>query len=161
MNRDDLNLELRTGRDRLDAILAEVDASRAEDVVLHGDWSVKDLLGHLAFWELRVQDIFHTLVDGKVPESVSGQAGVDAINHLAYEKYHPRPFAEVRQLEGEAYHSLLKMVAGMSDAELFDPAHFPWTRGQPFSDWILGNAAGHYEEHLPELMDWLGKISKT
>jgi hypothetical protein len=36
-------------------------------IVLHGEWSIKDLIGHLGFWEERVVSLFTTLRMGRKP----------------------------------------------------------------------------------------------
>lgn len=155
MNREELLNEIRAGRQRLEAALAEVDPARVEEVVLHGDWSIKDLMGHLEFWENRVQNLFKILLQGQDPNSVSPDAGLDALNRQAYEANRGRPYVEIRRTEQSAYQSLIHLVQDASEAELFDPQHFAWTGGRMFASWLMDNSSGHFDEHLPELDAWL------
>src|SRR6478736_9073234 len=42
-------------------------------------------------------------------------------------------------------------IEGMTDEELFDPQKFGWTEGDPFVEWVTGNANEHIDEHLEQL----------
>jgi hypothetical protein len=157
MDRKELLETINAGRERLEAVLGKVNPAHVEEVVLHGEWSVKDLLGHLEFWEKRVQSLFQILAQGQNPDSVSPNIGLNALNQKAYEANRKRPFEEIRRTEQAAFRGLVRLAQTASEAELFDPRHFIWTGGQPFANWLLDNSSGHFDEHLPELLAWLEK----
>jgi hypothetical protein len=161
MNRKELLEEISAGRERLEAALAVVDPTRVEEVVLHGEWTVKDLLGHLEFWENRIQSLYQILVKGQNPDSVSPDIGLNALNQKAYEANRRRPFDEIRRTELAAYRGLIRLAQSASEDELFGPDHFVWTGGQPFANWLLDNSSGHFDEHLPELKAWLGQTKSA
>ena len=64
---------------------------------------------------------------------------------------HDRPLGDVRDLEEAAWARFLAAVEGMTDEEVFDPHRFAWTQGDPFVDWVTGNAYEHIDEHLEQL----------
>jgi hypothetical protein len=150
VDKSELLNEVRKGRARLEATLAQIREADMTPGRLDNGWSVKDLLAHLAFWERRAGELLNILLRGEVPAPIPDY-DVDAINKQAYDESLARPLAEVRQQEQAAYRDLLAMVEAAPDAALFDPKHFAWTENRPFYGWIADNTYGHYEEHSPAL----------
>ncbi len=150
MNKAELLNEMRKGRARLEATLAQI---READMTLGGldnGWSVKDLLAHLAFWERRAGELLNILLRDEVPAPIPDY-DVDAINKQAYVESLARPLVEVRQQEQAAYRDLLASVEAAPDAALFDPKRFAWTENRPFYACVEDNTYGHYDEHFPAL----------
>jgi len=156
MNKEDLIAKIVSGRALLEAALSRVDEERMPLIVLHSEWSVKDLIGHLGFWENSVSLLFNTLRAGKTPEPFPE---LDALNAQVLTESRKQSLAEVRRQEKAAYQKVLALVKDATEAELFEPTHFRWTAGQPFENIISDNTYGHYEEHLPELAAWLKRIA--
>lgn len=148
MNKQELLERMRVGRERLEAALAGMDEDQfsAPGTVSPGSaWSYKDLLAHLGYWEDRAAQLFQDLLEGKNPPKES--RSYDEINLEVYTRNRGLPSSEVRGRELAAYQRLLEMVAGSSEADLFDPQRFSWANGDAFVEWIAGNSYGHYEEH--------------
>ncbi len=158
MEKQELLVEMRAGRRRLEDVLASLSEQEMLEPALFGTWSIKDWLGHLEYWERRVAVIYLALREGK-PVPPSGYATVDELNNSVYAANRDRPLMEVRRDEANTYQSLLVMVENAPEADRSDRQHFAWTTGQPFSEWIAGNSYGHYEEHWPDLVSWLNKHS--
>jgi hypothetical protein len=155
MNKSELKDAILAGRQQLAAALAQVRDSQMELNILHGEWTVKDLLGHLAFWEETVADLYETLRAGQTPAPFD----LDALNAKMLAEWEPVPLAEVKTREQAAFQRVLALIESASEAELFDPAHFPWTGGRAFEGIFQDNTCGHYEEHLPELSSWLKRVA--
>jgi hypothetical protein len=156
MNKQDLTARILSGRTQLEAATSHVDEERMPLIILHGEWSVKDLIGHLGFWENYVVSLFNNLRAGKTPEP---SPELDVINARVLSESRKQSLSEVRRQEKTAYQKVLALIKDASDRELFDPTHFPWTEGRPFENFISDNTYGHYEEHLPELTAWLKRIA--
>lgn len=144
------------GREQLDATLGRIPEKEMEEPLLHDGWSVKDVLGHLAFWEETVPLRFETGRAGREPEPMGD---MDALNARVLADFRRLSLDEVRRREQAAYRRLLDMVADATSDELFKPGYFVGTGEHPFLSWIAGNTWGHYEEHLPEINAWLDKKS--
>jgi hypothetical protein len=147
MNRHELLIALHAGRERLLAVLATLPDGAMLDEVDPG-WTRKDVVAHLEAWERRVVDLFERLRHGEPPPEPVEMHELNA-RFLAAD--HDRPLADVRRGEEAAWRTLLATVEGATDDELFDPDHFDWTEGDPFVDWITGNANEHVDEHLEQL----------
>ena len=157
MDRQQLVEAIRAGRARLETQLAQVKAGRMEEPALPNGWSVKDLLAHLGFWEQRIVDCYHALVNGQTPDPHSAGMSVDELNARAHTELHDRTLDDLRGFESEAYLSLLSIAKEAQEDELFDPSRFEWTQGKPFFEMIADNTYGHYAEHEPDLLAWLDK----
>lgn len=156
MNKHELTAKLLSERTRLDAALSRIDEERMPLIILYGEWSVKDLIGHLGYWENTVITLFNTLRAGNNPEPFPE---LDAINARVLADSRKQSLSEVQRQEKAAYQKILALIENATDHELFDSTHFAWTKGQPFEQYIADNTFGHYEEHLPELLTWLKRKS--
>ncbi len=157
MNKTELLEQMRAGRQRLAAALARVDEGRWLTPELPAHWSIKDLLAHLGWWEGWIADLYATLLRGEIPYAHHlDQKAVDDLNAQALAKYHDLPLAEVRRQEEGAYQNLLSMVENAPEEDLFDPHRFAWLQGELLAEWIINNTYGHYDEHLVDLLRWLG-----
>jgi hypothetical protein len=156
MNKQELTAKIVSGRALLDAALLHVDEERMPLIVLHGEWSVKDLIGHLGYWENTVVTLFNALRSGKTPDPFPE---LDALNAKVLAESRKQSLNEVSRQEKTAYQKVLALVKDATEKELFDPSHFAWTGGKPFEEYISDNTYGHYEEHLPELTAWLKRIA--
>ena len=147
---------MRAGRKELEKLLARLSPSQMEmEKALYENWSVKDLLAHLGFWERRAAAILKALQAGEAVPSLVGDLTLDEVNAQAFAANHFRPLADVQAEEEAAYQDLLALTENAPENDLFDPQRFTWTNGQPFFDWIEGNSYGHYQEHLPALLEWI------
>ncbi len=156
MNKEELSQIILASRARLVASVGLVGEERMDRVILHGEWSVKDLIGHLAFWEQQVVTLFELLQAGTNPEPMED---LHKLNEQAIQEYRTLSLVEVREIEQQAYETILGLVEKASEAELFEPRHFGWTEGRCFYEFIAGNTCGHYDEHLPELIGWQKRIA--
>ena len=150
--KESLLARLFAARETLEAALVRVPEEQMQTPILHDDWSVQDMLGHITFWEERAVANFNALRAGLTPDPVND---MDAINARTLRDFRHLSLEEVREREQTAYQQVLDMLESASEDELFSPNHFAWTNGNPFVTWIAGDTWDHYEEHLPELQTWL------
>jgi hypothetical protein len=147
MDRPTLFIELFAGRERLRAALATLsDAAMLDRVDI--EWTRKDVVAHLGAWERRFVDLLERLRRGEWPEDTWE---TDDLNARLYLDDRDRALDDVRIREEAAWSRFLAAVETMTDEELFDPRHFPWTQGDPLVDWVTGNASEHIDEHLEQL----------
>lgn len=158
MNRIELLDDTYAGRTRLEAALVRLTPEQMTSLDLGGGWSVKDLLAHLGWWEARCVEIYHALSSGKAPETPVTEETIDVTNAEVIESFRPRDLEEVRAYEQAAYRRLVTLIETAPEADLFDPQRFAWTNGQAFYRWVVGNASGHYAEHLEVLERRLAEV---
>src|SRR5262245_649603 len=152
MNKSELLDKVTAGRAKLDAILSQLTEEQMVQPGLENGWSVKDLIGHLGWWENRATFLYRNLTSGEPIKSLDGQ--IDEINAQTYAENKARSLAEVRRYEREAYTGLLAVVGKATEDDLFDPKRFAWTQGQHFANWIDLNTVVHYDQHMDTLVNW-------
>ena len=148
MNKTELLANMRSGRAQLVASLAPLSDEQLLAPVLHGNWSVKDLIAHFGFWERRIVTLYGQLSRGEEP---AADPALDELNAQAYAANRDKTLQAVRREEREAYAQLLALTEHASENDLFGLQRFAWTNGQPFAGWIEGNTYGHYEQHAADL----------
>lgn len=157
MNRQEFIDKIWSSREELESTLARINDKRKGLIILHGEWSVKDLIAHLGFWEERVVSLFKILQAGKTPSSF--HEDLDNVNAKALLHSRSQTLAQVVQSEKSAFKDVMDLIDAASDEELFNPRHYAWTQGQSFEEMLSDNTWGHYEEHIPEMMAWLNRIA--
>ena len=75
--------ELKSGRERLEATLAGVSEEQMTAPGAVGDWSVKDLLAHLIFWEQAPVRALRAEARGEPGRLPSDDEGADRLNARA------------------------------------------------------------------------------
>lgn len=128
--------------DLLDALDGIPDDRLAEPGVA-GDWSLKDLYGHIAFWdEQAIADLDRALA-GQPEREIDWQA----MNDHDYLKRRQRPAPEQRSDMHQAHALLLERLHGIAGIE-----------AAPIDAAIKGASYEHYEEHIPDIKAWRGRI---
>jgi hypothetical protein len=115
-------------------------------------WSAKDILAHIAAWQ-QILLRFHI---EKQPFSAAApgigvdyaSSDVDTINDALYRRDRDRTLAEVLDTFRRSHQQMLAIIAGMSEAVLFD-VYTPPGRDQSGQviDWVAGDTYEHYMEH--------------
>lgn len=149
---------LRTERIQWNALLAQVGPERMEIPGAAGDWSVKQLVAHLTWYEgAIVEGAEEALSTGtfkrRRPEGVS----MDDMNaRIASESQH-RTVTEVLAEADSVFGRLLTLIEACPENLLNDPGILglpedlvPWMG-------VANNSYAHYREHEPDLRAWLAR----
>ncbi|MBM4456910.1 MAG: ClbS/DfsB family four-helix bundle protein [Chloroflexi bacterium] len=140
-------------RSELDAVLARVAASRIAEPGVSGEMSVRDIIGHIAWFEREIAGVIeqHALVGADL-----WQLPPDERNAAILELNRPRQVSDLRIEAAQVHRRLTAAVATLTDDDLNDPARF---RDMP-ADWtpwqiIAGNSCEHYAHHAADVRCWL------
>ncbi|NLG99493.1 MAG: ClbS/DfsB family four-helix bundle protein [Chloroflexi bacterium] len=123
-----------------------------------GDWSIKDILSHLSYWEGQlVTLLFQTLHGTTQPGTVhfKKDVSVDELNRRWYEAGLDRPLEMVWKDFKGVRKQTLRRVSEFSDRDLADPKRYPWLEGRPLWRWIAADTFEHEEEHSDQIREWL------
>jgi len=146
---------LRAKRAEWEALMAEVGEARTTQPGAAGEWSVKDIIAHVAWGE-------HEMVGVLQARALVGSdlwnVSTDERNAAVFEQNRHRPLQDVLNEEREVYTQLLEALQAVSDKDFTDPQQF---KDMP-ADWVpwqilSGNSFGHYDEHIPSIRAWLAK----
>jgi uncharacterized damage-inducible protein DinB len=135
VSRSEVLATVETSWNQLQQAIAGIDSETASKPGVSGDWSVKDLLGHIAFWDNEALKEAERRAGGQPPRQVDWQA----MNDEDYAANKERPFDELRQLMLETHEDVVTRLTEIND---LDPAA------------IKDDTWGHYDEHRSEIEAW-------
>jgi len=145
-----------------EALMVEVGAERMEEPGVAGEWSVKDIVGHLTGWRQQSLDRIEAALRGEAEPPPPWPAALttdDEINAWIYERTHDRPQGDLLREAEVSYDRLRDAVTALPEEALAAPTRFPWLEGQSLAANITGgDFFGHFhEEHEPDIRAWLDR----
>jgi hypothetical protein len=152
-------------RARLQAGIDAFDETAAVEPILADGWSIKDVMAHVAEWELYVVRRIEARRRGEVPEVwATSEEGTDATNARLFAQNRDRRLAEVERFYHDAHKQVLAVVESMSEADLLDDSRRedvigPWR--SPVWMHIGGNTFWHYEEHAEAVEAYRAGLSRS
>jgi hypothetical protein len=119
-----------------------------------GDWSVKDVLAHLAACEAElVRALAREVAQNKKPAIVSIDAAeVQRQNMQWYEENRDRPLDRVMEDFNGVRKQLLRQVSGFNDKDLTDPKKYKWLNGQSLAEYVADYSNSHDDDHIDLLV---------
>jgi hypothetical protein len=134
-----------------------------------GEWSAKDLIAHLAFWEELAVEALEQRRAGERPriEDVfaAGAEGIDAENAGNYERSAPQTIEEIVARATRARQAVVGAIWSMSDSEWDAPATYSTTQRVRTGE-LLGSILGaprkpfaHAFAHIPDLQARVDEVS--
>ena len=157
MTKADLVETLQARRAEWDALLAEVPEAWMAEPGVAGEWSVKDYVTHMTYYERWFADRLHEALRGESYTPVEmDRMHYDERNELIFQANRDRPTPEVLAESRQAFQRLLAGVQAQSEAFLTEPQQFEGVP-QPLvvSKLIQGDVLDHYAQHFPAITSWL------
>jgi uncharacterized protein (TIGR03083 family) len=142
----DMLQRVRTSRDTFAEALAAVPPERMTEPGVNGDWTVKDVLAHITWWE---QHLLQRLRTGQEPLYAPGddpRQVTDAANAAIYTEHREQPLEDVRAAFDTSYQELLSTLQALPPEDLAD---------DEFYDTIGSDTFSHYQQHTEMLRAWL------
>jgi hypothetical protein len=136
------------------ALQSAVESFSAEELERPGvveRWSMKDLLGHIAFWAQEATRNLRLIASGRTDDirRPGDEKTTAEWNERAYRLRRDRPLAAVReewQASCEAVRTALESFpADMLGSDI---------GGRPVADLFAEDTYGHYREHLAHIHEW-------
>ena len=127
---------------RLEALLASLSDEEAIEPGRFGEWSAKDMLAHITFWEQRLIAYFNGAKESLVQPDEDESVAIDRINAGVLAANRDRPLAEVRAAFDDSYQQTLALAESLSAEALADEALYGFLAGDTFE---------HYREHIEML----------
>jgi uncharacterized protein (TIGR03083 family) len=151
---------IRKGRAEFEALLGQMTDEQMARRGAAGDWSVKDILAHLTFWEQSMLRRIKAVVRGERPESmrVEGEEWETTMNRINDQNFaanRQRPHAEVLADFQRSHQEAIAFIGTISDADLAEGSRAAQTLGRPLHDLIAGDTYEHYAEHGDAIRQWL------
>lgn len=142
-------------RARWDELLSQVDEAHMTTPGVEGEWSLKDIIAHVAWYEGQMVGV---LRQRSLVGSDLWELPTDERNAAIHEQNRHRALADVLAEARQVYAEFVDGVRALTTEDLHDPGRFA---GMP-ADWIpwqviASNSFEHYPQHIPAIRDWLEK----
>jgi tetratricopeptide (TPR) repeat protein len=108
-------------------------------------WSAKDMLAHITFWQEVTAERLAAAQRGGEPPTFGD---FQPINERIFEERRGHSWEQVLADAERTYATLTGQVRSIDAQALLDPQRFAWTNGQALSTSILGNGFWHPLEHV-------------
>jgi uncharacterized protein (TIGR03083 family) len=156
--KSDVHRELEKAWAELCAVVDHVPPEDREKPGVVDGWTLKDLLGHIAFWSGRAAETLRCACDDRldaVPVG-EGESWVDEWNAREYELRRDRPFTEIRIEWLRNYQDANACL----DATPEDKLNVS-LREQEIAVYFAGDTYLHFREHVEHIRDWLRRLETS
>lgn len=161
MSKTQLLDEMRNEQTQWEALLRDIGEEHMTQPGVAGEWSIKDIVAHLTSWRRRTVGRFQAALrhePAPAPPWPPRLQNDDEINAWFYVADRDRPLADVLRESREVFDQLAETLSAFPEADLRDPARFPWLEGEPISGAAL---FGHFhEEHESDIRAWLDRVRR-
>lgn len=130
---------VRTERRRLEKNFAWLPADAMQEQGVVNDWSVKDVLAHLAEWEVLCMGWITASRGGETPACPAPGytwGTIDALNAQIYARFRACSLDEVLAMFRDVHQQFEALIGTLNEEELGVPGYFPWTGSKTLFDWI-------------------------
>jgi hypothetical protein len=148
---------LNTERQRLEKNIAGLSEADLLKNGVVGEWSIKDVLAHLADWEAHMPVWLAAARRGDpVAEIEEGLhwGEYHQFNERIYQRHKAQTLVEVLALFSGTHRHFMVMVEGLPEDEMLQPGRYAMTGKKAIYDWLIGYA-GHDRWAKTEIRQWM------
>ena len=152
-----LNL-LEQAREEREAWVESIPAAQRQATGTPEQWSLKDDLAHMAFWEGRTAERIAAYRRGNAARE--GSPDFQEINERVFEESRGWPWAQVRDDAERVHATLLDHVRALDDAALMEVRRSASGGERTIAADLLGNGYWHIVEHVARSYAARGKLDR-
>ncbi len=121
-------------------------------------WSLKDLLGHIAFWAQRAAHNLQAIAAGRVDDIVAleSEKAVDEWNEREWRRRKEWSLSDVREEWLESFQGAMEALAACPSKKLEEKVE-----GDTALKSFAEDTYEHYKEHLAHLTAWRRELETT
>jgi GrpB-like predicted nucleotidyltransferase (UPF0157 family) len=154
------------GRGDWERLLVQVGQERMTEPGVDGDWSVKDIVAHVAAYERWTAGQIAAATRGAEPTNMELYGvdvvppGIDTFDMHARNAAiaaHNRdiPLDDVIATAQHAFEALVDAIHDAPEEVLTDPNALDWAGGTPLIEIAADNSYRHYDQHAPAIRAWV------
>ena len=149
--------KLTANRDELLNLFVGLSEEQRTTVPVIEQWTIKDLVGHISYWEQVIHDhVRESYTEGR-PRPARNDESDDAINARESAKRKNWSWQRVRAEFENTRGALIERVERLSESELEFQVPNPWRNENRFysvAQMIEEDAIGHSHEHIEQIKNW-------
>ncbi len=121
-------------------------------------WSIKDLLGHIAFWAQQAAENLQLMAAGRADEvrHPSDEKAIDEWNEREWRVRRERSLSEVREEWRASFQGAMEALAALPSERLEEKL-----KGYTALKLFAVDSYEHYREHLEHLTAWRRELETT
>jgi hypothetical protein len=147
VNREQLLSRLDTAWAAFQASYAGLASSRLTEPGVAGDWSVKDIIAHVTWWEEEaLRHLPLIMAGGRPPRYSVTYGGIDAFNAMMAERKRNVPLSDVLTQQNDAHQRLIDFIQSVSEDQ--------FTRETRFRRRLRLDTYSHYPIHTNAIREW-------
>ena len=147
MNRQQLLDRVDTAWTAFQASYAGLPSSRLTEPGVAGDWSVKDIIAHVTWWEEEALRHLPVIMAGDRPPRYSvTYGGIDAFNAMMAERKRDVPLSDVLTEQNDTHQRLIDFIQSVPEDQL--------TRETRFRRRLRLDTYSHYPIHTKTIEEW-------
>ena len=151
MNKEQLFKRLEKSWEELAASYTGLTEAQLVAPGVTGDWSVKDLVAHVTWWEEEALKYLPLIqANGRPPRYSVTYGGIDAFNAQMRESRRSLPFQEVMRQRDEIHRRLLDYLQDISDDQIKSETRFRRR--------LRLDTYHHYNEHTHMIWHWRRQV---
>ena len=151
-DRDALLVDLDASREGFHEVLATVDADLATVPGVLDDWSVRDIVFHLAVWSEHAAEALALATAGRGDDFAYSTGDTDAMNERFLAEGRAGSPVDALRREDAAFAAFREAI-GTLDSALFA---LRLGNGDTVEEVVVYDGAEHYAEHTGHLRAWFG-----
>ncbi len=149
--------KVEAGRKAWVDLLESVPVERRDEPGACGEWTLKDVLVHMNYWQAHLVTMLFNVRQGGTVKTVNSEEEVQENNRRWHEQGKDRLW-ELAWADSEGLHrQILRRVKEFNDEELNRSNLHPALGKKPLWQWIEQDTWGHEEEHAELIRQWLPK----
>ncbi len=164
MNREELANKIEMGHQEFLKLLNGLNEETCSQPGVMGDWSIKDIVGHLLVHEDRMLTWMIETLAGVAPQAYQPydmpEAALNELNDQIFQQNRPRDWEELLFTWRETHAQTLAFVKQAVEEDMFTTQRYRLLRGEPLWMAVAANTYKHCEEHGRDIRAWLVKNKK-
>jgi uncharacterized protein (TIGR03083 family) len=146
--------QLEDARERLLQSFAGLSDEQMQEPGVCGDWSVRDILAHIAAWDRATTEAYRAMVAGERPAFLDlDEEGIEAFNHEHHQVTLQAGVDEVVTELLASRNEMLEMLRDLDNKTLFAPAPGD-TQADLSIAACINVTISHDEEHAEMIEEW-------
>jgi hypothetical protein len=155
--------ELKRERAAFMAVFAGLSEAEIQDKTAIGTWSVKDMVGHVADWEMLMLLAGQHIYDPSHPPVSPVDDGnfTDDLNETMARNRANQSWAEISQALHNTQEAVDAFVGRLTSGDWKLRGPYPWPNDQGTLAELIYHISSHYTDHIPAVKEWRARPGRS
>lgn len=154
MTKAEVLKRMERGYRSLNEVLSKLDPEQMEIPGVESQWSVKDIVAHVAEWDRRMISWLDEIQRGSLPREAYDWSEADRMNEEIFLENKDKPLDVVLADFRLAHQAAMDAVSRIPDETLENPPSFEENPDFELQQLIAWETWEHYEEHGEVIEEW-------